>query len=179
MRRTTFVGVLLAVCLLVSIGAGAAGCAQSGTSVGESAPTKPLPSYVGPFGRGTAVVLGDNKITLETVEVSDLEWPYADPSSAAPEGRKWVFVDFAFEGPQANPSPGGGRFYPNYQLIADGQPLEMDLRSSGGDGEAPPGVVPHEYLTFQVPEDVHALVMCATPKEQLAEEPQVLGFRLW
>lgn len=125
---------------------------------------------------GVAVAFGKKKVTLESVEVSDLQWPYEDAADVAPKGRRWVYADFAFDGPGTNQAPGSGRFFPQFNLIADGKSAPVDVRSSGGDGEAPAGVVPHEYFTFLVPESAHSLILRVTL--QFAET-QTVGFRLW
>jgi len=125
---------------------------------------------------GVAVGDGRTRVTLEAVEVSDLEWPYEDPDTAAPAGSAWVYADFAFDGPGSNPAPGGGRLYPQFELIADGKLVPISVRSSGGDMEAPPGVVPHEYFNFLAPDNARSLVLRVTPKWS---ETQPIAFTLW
>jgi len=167
--------VLVASMLLASIG-GFTGCARPDSAAVKPPASSALQSPLGPYPMGVAVGVGKAKFKLESVEVSDLEWPYQDASTQAPKDRKWVYVDFAFEGPGTNPAPAAGYFDPQFQLIADGKSIPIDVLSSGGDMEAPRGVVPHWSLSFQAPEDALSLVLQVTPKLAGA---RTVAFRLW
>ncbi len=123
---------------------------------------------------GVGVTLGAKTLTLKSVQVSDVDSPYE--GTPAPEGRRWVQLAFSIEGSGTNPAPGGGYFYPQLELIADGQPVALDAQSVGWDMEAPEGVVPQETMSFQVPSDARSLVLHLIPS---FADTQTVAFRLW
>lgn len=168
-------GRVLVACALIACMASATGCGRQGT-----VPLPPVASelkrpYLGPYPVGVAVRFNDVTYTLTSVAISDVEWPYQD-TSAAPEGLRWAYVNFSVDGPGTNPAPGGGFFYPEFDLIVDGETTPVEVSSSGGDMEAPKGVVPGAWFSFQVPESAESVALLVTPS---FAESQTVAFRLW
>lgn len=170
------VGRMLLVSALIAGTASLAGCSRQGAAPPAPVESRLDQSYLGPYPMGVAVRLNDVQYTLTSVEISDVEWPYQDPSTAAPEGLRWAYVSFTVEGPGTNPAPGGGFFYPEFELIVDGETTPVDILSSGGDVEAPPGAVPSAWFSFQVPEGAQSVALLVTPS---FAETQTVAFRLW
>lgn len=170
------VGRILLLCALIAGMASVAGCSRQGAA--PPAPVEPRleQSYLGPYPMGVGVRLNGVKYTLTSVEISDVEWPYQDPSIAAPDGLRWAYVSFSIEGTGTNPAPGGGFFYPEFDLIADGETTPVDISSSGGDVEAPRGVIPSAWFSFQVPEDAQSMALLVTPSFAAT---QTVAYQLW
>jgi hypothetical protein len=170
------VGSVLVACMIFTTVVASTGCARQDAPVGNPAAPDVSQQFLGPYPMGVAVGVGQARFTLESVEVSDLEWPYQDASSAAPKGSKWVYVTFSFEGTGTNPAPAAGYFDSHFQLIADGNSVPIDIRSSGGDMEAPPRTLPRWSMSFQAPEDARSLVLQVTP---MLAGAHTVAFRLW
>jgi hypothetical protein len=173
--RSRIVGKLFVVCALLTSFTASIGCVS-----GDIRPSKPAGQesqrpYLGPYPVGVAVGLGAVRTTLKAVEVTDLEWPYRDPTSMAPEGRKWAYVEFAFDGPGASPVPGGGYFYPQFQLLVDGKITPAVTGQRGWGDSGPPGVG-NETLSVQVPAYAKSVVLLSIPS---FADTQTVGFRLW
>jgi hypothetical protein len=165
------VGFAVPVCLAGAIAL--TGC------VGQPVVTKPLETaseqaFLGPYPMGVGVSLGGKTLTLKSVQVSDIDSPYQ--GTPAPEGQRWAHLAFSIEGSGTNPAPGGGYFYPQLELIADGKTVSVDQQSAGWDMEAPPDVVPQETMSFLVPEHARSLVLRLIPS---FADTQTVAFRLW
>lgn len=156
----------------------ASGCAtRDAASTEQSAPQEKDPDVLGPYPLGVDVTLGTVTITLESVSVSDSEWPSSVVTgTATPEGQRWVSATFAFTGPGANPVPAGGHFHSGMALIVDGVDTPIGELSTVWDGEAPPGVTPRGTFTFLVPEGARSVVLQLVPK---LAETETVAFRLW
>jgi len=177
MRMSVRVGIAaLAICGAVMGLVAVSGCTAEKPAESGSATTGSPGAYSGQYPIGVAVRLGTVAYTLKSVQISDLQWPYQDTTTAAPKGKKWAYAEFTIEGPDANPAPGGGYFYPEFRLLVDGKTMPVDIASSGGDVEAPPGVAPRASLEFLVPESAHSVALLTTPS---FAETQTVAFRLW
>ena len=167
------VGFAVLVCAVLAGATALTGC------VGQTVPTTPLETaseqaFLGPYPMGVGVSLGGKTLTLKSVQVSDVDSPYQ--GTPAPEGQRWAHLAFSIEGSGTNPAPGGGYFYPQLELIADGKTVSVDQQSAGWDMEAPPGVVPQETMSFLVPDDARSLVLRLIPS---FADTQTVAFRLW
>jgi hypothetical protein len=149
------------------------GCTKQTVDV-PPAQNSPEQAFLGPYPMGVGVTLGSKTLTLKSVQVSDVDSPYQ--GTQAPEGHRWVQLAFSIEGSGTNPAPGGGYFYPQFELIADGKPVSLDEQSVGFDMEAPPGVVPQETMSFQAPSDTRSLVLRLIPS---FADTQTVAFRIW
>ena len=175
-RSLRLVRCALVACALLASTVIFAGCSRQATAPATWVVPQSPQSFLGPYPIGVAAGFGEVRFTLKSVVVSDREWPYRDATAVAPAGRRWVYVEFSIEGSGTNPAPGGGYFYPQFQLIADGKSIPIDVQQRGGDVEAPPGVTPRETMSFQVPASAHSAVLLAIPSYAAT---QTVGFRLW
>lgn len=135
-------------------------------------------SYVGPYPIGVAVSVGENTLTLESVEVSELEtpWPAAAsslPVSSASTGSRYVRSTFVISG---KPDPGPSGYLAEPQLIVDGKSVPIGGIGAQWDEEPPPGTWPSHSLSFQVPADARSVVLQVKPSFAAT---QTVGFRLW
>jgi hypothetical protein len=169
----------LLACILAASIVAVAGCEPPrGGPVASSEPEAGI--VLGPYPSGLTVACDGVRFTLKSVEVSDSEASYepTEPITVpAPEGYRWVYVKLTVEGATDRSDAGAPPLFPTeLQLVADGQPMQMDQLSSGGDIQAPPGVAPTVDLRFLAPEEVRSLVLRVTPSFL---ESQTVAFLLW
>ncbi len=172
----TFAGAFLVWTLLVSPLL-LAGCARQDATPAASEEAAGE-SYLGPYPIGVAVSMGPHKLTLESVEVSDLEtlWPAGGsglPVASAAAGSRYVHCTFVING-KADPGPDGYLGEP--QLIVDGKSVPLGELGAQWDQEPPPGTWPSQSLSFEVPEEARSVVLRVKPS---FAETQTVGFRLW
>jgi hypothetical protein len=177
-RAVRTIGGVLVACALLTSPALVTGCApQAATPTGPVEPEAGQ-SFLGPYPIGVAVSLGQHKLTLLSVEVSDLEapWPAGAsniPFAPAAEGSKYVHATFVING-KPTPDPEGYLVAP--QLIADGKSVPLDQLGAQWDEEPPPGMEPKETLSFQLSESAHSAVLRLKPSFAAT---QTVAFRLW
>ncbi len=169
--RIARLAILISVVLAGTIGL--TGCTQHAADVSPD-PKSPESAFLGPYPMGVGVTIDGKTLTLTSVQVSDVDSPYE--GTRAREDHRWVHLAFSIEGSGTNPAPGGGYFYPQSELIADGKPVSLAEQSVGWDMEAPPGVVPRETMSFQAPSDARSLVLRVTPS---FADTQTVAFRIW
>jgi hypothetical protein len=88
-----------------------------------------------------------------------------------------VDATFEFTGTATNPAPGGGFFYSDVKVLADGRVLPPgDNFNTQWDAQAPAGKIPDETFSFRVPRATHSLVVRVIPS---SDPSFTADFRLW
>jgi hypothetical protein len=153
-----------------------AGCSLRPVPPAVPPPNGEVPAIMGPYPRGVTVWFDRTGYTLESVVVSQpVLLPGTEPTPTA--DSMTVEAIFAFTGADTNPAPGGGFFYPDVSVLADGRPLSLGDSLSGQlDSEAPPGVTPKQSLNFHVPRTTRSLVLRVIPS---TDPYRTADFRLW
>jgi len=173
----TIGGVFLACALLVGP-AILTGCSPQAATPAAPAEVEAGQPFLGPYPIGVAVTIGQHKLTLQSVEVSDLgaQWSAGAssiPVASAPKGSKYVHSTFVING---KPAPGPAGYIVDPQLIVDGKSVPLGELGAQWDQEPPPGIEPQQSLSFLVPEDAHSVVLRLKPA---FAETQTVAFRLW
>lgn len=176
-RVVRTIGGVFLVCVLLAGPVLVTGCSPQATT--PAAPDEATErSFLGPYPMGVAVSIGRDKLTLQSVEVSDLETPWPAgasslPAASASAGSRYVHSTFVING---KPEPGPGGYLGELQLIVDGKSVPLGEVGAQWDQEPPPGAWPSQSLSFQVPEDARSVVLRVNPS---FAETQSVGFRLW
>jgi len=170
----TIVGAALA-CALVASLAFASGCSPQVT---DSAAAEETGQSLGPLPLGVGVSLGDHKLTMESVEISNLDMPWPAGASSVPvtpaaAGKTYVHANFVIHG---KPDLGTNGYLGHPELIVDGKSVPIGEVATQWDQEPPPGTWPKQSLSFQVPADARSVVVRVQPS---FAETQSIDFRIW
>ena len=117
-----------------------AGCSSQRKAPATPSSGDASSAIMGPYPQGVTVWFGQTGYTLESVIVSQPVLAPGTEPTPTPDSTT-VEATFAFTGEDTNPAPGGGFFYPDVSVLADGKSIPVgDTLSGQLDSEAPPGV---------------------------------------
>jgi hypothetical protein len=170
--RVTRIPILVLLVLVLAL----AGCSSRRAMPADPALRDAGSAIMGPYPQGVTVWFDRTGYTLQSVVVSQpVPVPGTEPTPTL--DSMTVEATFAFTGADTNPAPGGGFFYPNVAVLADGKLLPVSEGLSGQlDSEAPPGVTPKQSFGFFVPRVTRSLVLRVIPT---TDPYRTVDFRLW